>query len=540
MPIPKIGQVIIQDIQSSTPGFVIINYMTNLTPPAHDLKHNGAVFLLICFCVFAVYSVILISPFKTMDDQATIVLNPDIRSFGNLPKVFLSPFFRSNYYYRPLVTTTYMAEYHLFGLNPFFYYFDQLVLHSLNVFLVFLLAGLLLGNRHQALAAAILFGIHPIHWEAVTNVSGRAILLSSFFVLLGLIAFLRSRTKPSIWLITASTLFYALALLSKESGGILLIVALTYLLIFERTATAREPTRILSLLPFGLMALLYTAIRLCLNIGQPNPWSDGRELFLGFSTFLAGIWTYLRLLVLPDGFIYDRSIELCRSFADPRFWCAWSAFAVAAYLLWYKRKKISPLFFFCLFWFLLELVPASQVMFAILIQPGRISLAEHFVYLASVPFFIVVVLLVGRVSEWLTKKSFVSPSALKIIGICLYIFLGLITFKQAVFSSNEFVMLRDSLRQEPQNARLHLALGLFYIRVQKPDQAEKYFEKAVRLDPGCTHCRLALGKALFDQGRLSESLTTYQQTHPTNLRDEELLRDYQTTVERALNARHQP
>ena len=129
------------------------------------------------------YAVMFNDHFKTADDLMTIVHNENIRHFSRLPEIFGSSFFGTSSYYRPLVAFSHMLEYHLFGLQAFFYYLTNLILHLASALTIFFLMRLFFSKAVQAFCIALLFAIHPIHWEAVSNISGRAILLCGFFYL---------------------------------------------------------------------------------------------------------------------------------------------------------------------------------------------------------------------------------------------------------------------------------------------------------------------------------------------------------------------
>ena len=83
--------------------------------------------LVISLLTLSAYSFMLQESFETLDDEVSIVKNPLITSFSNLPQIFKTSFFEGNAYYRPLVTTSFMVEYHFFGLNAYFYYVTNML-----------------------------------------------------------------------------------------------------------------------------------------------------------------------------------------------------------------------------------------------------------------------------------------------------------------------------------------------------------------------------------------------------------------------------
>ena len=140
-----------------------------------------------------------------------------------LPALF-QPFVLSPNYFRPLALLTLVAELRISG-QPALFHATNVVLHSLNVFLVTLLAfhlrkpSTLLApasylSMAPVLGAGLVYGLHPALLEGVAFVSGRFDLLMTSFLLLALLAdlTLRGRRNRSI---TVGLAFLAAAL-SKE------------------------------------------------------------------------------------------------------------------------------------------------------------------------------------------------------------------------------------------------------------------------------------------------------------------------------------
>jgi 4-amino-4-deoxy-L-arabinose transferase and related glycosyltransferases of PMT family len=194
--------------------------------------------LAIALSACVAYGSMLNAPFKVMDDHFSIVENPAIKSTENIPEIFQQGYFRDQHYYRPLVNFSFLIEYQLFGLNSFFYNLDNLLLHMASALLVFALVFLLTGQVQSGFWAGLLFAVHPIQWEAVCNIPGRAILLSAFFSLSAFIFFLLSLRKHW-YALPLSLVCFALALLSKESAGVLPGVVFMYLLAMNKKAFAQ-------------------------------------------------------------------------------------------------------------------------------------------------------------------------------------------------------------------------------------------------------------------------------------------------------------
>ena len=90
--------------------------------------------------------------------------------------------------FRPVTTATFRLNYATAQLEPYEYKVTNIILHGAVSAATYVATRLsAYGTVEMSAAAAALFAAHPIHTEAVCNVSGRAELLMSIFYLLGVI-----------------------------------------------------------------------------------------------------------------------------------------------------------------------------------------------------------------------------------------------------------------------------------------------------------------------------------------------------------------
>ena len=292
---------------------------------------------------FIAYGAMLPSPFRVMDDRLSIIENPMIKSSKNIPEIFREGYFHDQSYYRPLINLSFLVEYHAFGLNSFFYNLDNLILHILNALLVFLLVSRLANNVTIGFWTGLLFVIHPVQWEAVCNVPGRAILLSAFFVLSSFILFLEFYKHRRWYYFPLLLGTFFLGLLCKESTGVLVLVVFAYLSVDK---TEPWTKKIKYLWPFLIGIVAYLFIRQYFGITNVHQSSQLNVLVLGFVTFLRSVITDLRLFVLPVDLHYDRCLPYMLSFQEPEAWgtCLFWAVALITFILY--RRRIHPFILF--------------------------------------------------------------------------------------------------------------------------------------------------------------------------------------------------
>ncbi len=467
------------------------------------LKSNIIVLLLLGVLALSAYSFMLHSPFKNLDDEFSIIRNVEIRDLANIPRFFTSTYFKvEKDYYRPMVYVSYTLEYRVFGLNYFFYNLDNVFIHILNAFFVFLVCGLLFHDRMRGFWVSVLFAVHPIHWEAVGNVSGRAILLCALFVLTAFYFLLRYIRDGRLRDIVLMSGCYALALLCKESAGMFIVVAALYWLLVAKKSAGS----LVRLWPLALVVAGYLFIHHLMRLTVPFPWPSLSLMALGVTTFLNGVFTYIRLIFFPVNLYFDRARVVYESFRDPRVWITLGVYLSLLVLFVRYVCRMPKLVLFCIVWFWAELFPISQVVTSIGAYPSAISLAEHFMYLASIPVFILLVL----AADTAVRKEVLSVKAVKIAAGGFIVFLYLMLVQQNIYAGNELLVLQNSLKNDPRNSRIEYALASVYVKTGRIDLAIDHFRKAVQLHDCNPNYRIALGKALADNGEYLKAVRVYE------------------------------
>ncbi len=440
---------------------------------------------------FIAYGSMLTAPFRVMDDRISIVENPAIQSFRNVPAVFREGYFHDQSYYRPLVNLSFMGEYRAFGFNSFFYNLDNLILHILNALLVFLLVSKLTNNATIGFWTGLLFVIHPVQWEAVCNVPGRSILLSAFFVLSSFVLFLESYKHHRGFCLSLVLITFSLGLLCKESTGVLPLVVMAF--------SSVDKTKFKRLWPFFIGLAGYLFLRQHFGITNVHQTGQPGVLILGFVTFLRSVITDLRLFVFPVDLHYDRCLPFMLSMRQPQALGTCFFWAAALIILVFCYRKIHPFILFLMAWFFIELLPVSQLVTSIGVGAGHVSTAEHFLYLACVPVFI------GMVMAF----RFVKPPLGKFLAGGFLLFLLLTSIEQSIYASNEFSMINRSLSFEPNNPRLQAEMAMLSVFRNDIPDAEKHFRLSVKAEPFNPAYHIGLGTALCQQGKFIEGLEQF-------------------------------
>jgi hypothetical protein len=199
---------------------------------------------------------------------------------------YLRPFTATTGFYRPMVSLTFALQYRLHGMNPRPYGWLNLLLHLVNILLVYLVLSSVEISRPYALWVTALFAINAKGPAmAVGWISGRTTLLFTFFMLLALYIYLNIRQQPAgkkwdskrILQYSGVGILYFAALLSKETAAALpVFVFLASFLVqkkenrqglevlFKKIQTAFFQTAV-----FLVPLLLYFVLRLNSNAMTP-------------------------------------------------------------------------------------------------------------------------------------------------------------------------------------------------------------------------------------------------------------------------------
>ena len=283
------------------------------TPAARGTWRGSPVPLLLS--ILAVFAVSFLVHARTLgfdfltswDDPTYVVQNPWIRGLTreNLVHAFTQPYFAN---YLPLHLVSYMVDYTFWGLRPYGYHLQSVLLDAINAGLALLVVRRLSGSLPLALVAALLFAVHPSHVEAVAWVSIRKDLLSTAFLLLTVLFYLEAveprRLKPGWY--AASCVAFLLGLLSKVS--IAALPAFLLLLdLFPAPGRHRLSVRasLVTKIPYLLVALGLVLVNSRVQVRAQAPYAHDALRYLMVKGH--AVWNYLALLTgIPRGRpVYD-------------------------------------------------------------------------------------------------------------------------------------------------------------------------------------------------------------------------------------------
>ncbi|MFA5093242.1 MAG: tetratricopeptide repeat protein [Candidatus Omnitrophota bacterium] len=460
------------------------------------------VLILLSALCFLAYFNSLSNPF-IWDDEALVVKNTLIRSVDNLPKAFTSDLYfgvtSGSNFYRPVQTISYIFDYHFWQLHPFGYHLTNIILQIAVAFLVFLLIFSLLNNLAISIASAALFAVNPLHTEAVTYISGRAEMLMGFFVILSLLFFIRSQLKDTKkWLLFygLSLFSFILGILSKEIAIVYPLVICGYIFYYLRDKLKDRIYFIKNVMPFFAVSAVYLILRLSyINFATLRaPSLTNVAWYVRLSVLPNVIFTYFKLLILPIDLHMSR--ELVRPITVGGIllsiiFLAIVIFTCLHYLRYCQKRSVVS---FMLFWSLVFFIPQSGIF------PINAFVAEHFIYLSSISFF---VLLAYLLHKFLRLRLFILAVGL----ICLFYIL-LICGRNLEWK-NPLVFYQKIIQYSPASFQGHNNLGLQYEYLGRFDDAQLEYKRALKIKPDLIEARSNLASLYFKLKLYNQALAEY-------------------------------
>ncbi len=162
------------------------------------------------------YAPVIHYGFVNIDDPDYVTRNVHVLqgvSWANLAWAFGTDNPAANWH--PLTWISHMLDVQWYGRDAAGHHFTNVLLHTLNVVLLFLLLARATGRALCSAAAAALFALHPLNVESVAWVAERKAVLCVMFLLLALWAYGWYARKPGLGRYLWVVLFFALALMSK-------------------------------------------------------------------------------------------------------------------------------------------------------------------------------------------------------------------------------------------------------------------------------------------------------------------------------------
>jgi hypothetical protein len=433
------------------------------------------------------------SPF-VYDDLLEIVRNTSIRDLSQVATVL------RGYPARPFTNLSYAIDFARSGLNPFAYHVTNVLLHGVNVVLVFALVRLLiLRTRGPSakdtrsamvipLMVASLFAVHPVQTEAVTYISGRAEVLSATFFLASLLCYGHARTPAAI-------AFFLCALASKEVAVVLPLILIAYDWVVLDEDPGERRRRLWRLhLPLIALVMVLGSVRVWRYVFLERPQSAGIQ-WLNALLELHVLQRYVAVLFVPASLSLVPAVAPISSATDLRIVMGAITLLVCVGIAVFARRH-ERLATFGMVWFLIALVPSALI---VVLQDAGHPMAEHRLYLPSIGFFLCLAVLVERIAGPALDRGRTAAMAVA-CGLVIALLAAGTLARHRVWRT-PVSLWEDAAANSPGNFTAQYGLGEAYRAASDCARAIKAYQRAMVIRPDAAQPYIAHAWCLLEQGQ---------------------------------------
>ncbi len=475
------------------------------------VKANGVYLLLIAVTLLA-YCNAFGGTFL-LDDDILLVKNSFLRSWGSMWDAVThnSTAGTGNVdnFYRPLQIALYVIVFQFFGLSSVAFHALNILLHVINVILVYKFGRKLNFNPTVVLIVSLLWAVHPVHVEAVTYMSATADTLFATFMLLGLLAWGPSWKQRGLTL-----LCYILCVLAKEPGIIFPALLMSVIAFQAKREDRLKVKTYLSTWHLWAFAALYMYLRTnVLNFQDTfhiyrTVDAYSQNIHIRFFTFTTLIPRYFTLLLVPFGLHMERYDIAFSDLIDYRvLWgvawfslCVWLAFIGVTGKPGSWQEKFKPLGWGAA-WFIVAYFPCS----GILISANALFL-EHWMYVPSIGLFLGIAQTIANFFRFDGEKQ--------LLGIALLLAYGGFLITTTLIQNNVWndpiTFYTHILKYEDGVARLHNNLGMAYQQQGDNRKAEIHYRKAIEVWDVYAQTHHNYGKMLLEEGKVDDAIAQFK------------------------------
>jgi len=407
--------------------------------------------------------------------------------------------------WHPLTWLSHMLDVTLFGLDSGWHHFTNVLFHTLNSVLLFLVLRSLTRAPWRSAAVAALFAWHPLHVESVAWIAERKDVLAGFFWILAMGAYGRYTRSTNALRYLLLLILMTLGLMAKS---MVVTLPCVFLLLdywplqrisFDNAAWKKRAVVLLAeKAPFFALSIAAGVIAISTQ-GEGGAMRFGDQLSLPerIANAIRSYGIYLWKTIWPA--------ELAVYYPHPGSWPWWHIALAAVVLLLvsaaaYIYRKRHPFISVGWLWYLGTLVPVIG-----LIQVGGQAYANRYTYIPLIGIFII--------AAWgapiLFRRLNMSREALiPITGAILLLCLWRTSAEVRYWRSSEALFAR-TIQLTEDNTMAYTAMGDALINQGKYLEAILYLDKAIDLSPTYMEAHINLGKAYFLRGEREKAKLQY-------------------------------
>jgi tetratricopeptide (TPR) repeat protein len=449
--------------------------------------------------------------FLGYDDPYYVTENPNIQAGLTLKSIiwaFTNPVGAN---WHPLTTLSHMLDCQLFGQDPFWHHFTNLLLHIANTLLLFWVLNKMTAAFWPCVFVAAIFAVHPLRVESVAWVAERKDVLSGLLWMLTMAAYLRYVQRPSIGRYLLVLLSLCLGLMAKP-----MLVTLPFVLLLLDFWPLRRVRMTLASPPTGevtlrrcilekLPLLLPVAVSCIITYLVQQKWgamtlAEFFPLKLRISNAVISYVRYIAKIFYPNNLaaLYPYPLD---------FWPAWQVIGSLAILIFISviavlKARRYPFLLTGWLWYLITLVPV--IGFA---QVGAQAIADRYTYIPSIGVSIMFVWSAARLDTNMRLPKF----AVGIAATLVLLFLLICSRAQVRYWRNSLSLYEHTLAVTQNNYMVHNNYAAALSQAGRYDEAIAQFTESIRINPNYTKPYEGMGRAFMKQAKYDDAIACFNQ-----------------------------
>ncbi|MCD4772810.1 MAG: tetratricopeptide repeat protein [Bacteroidales bacterium] len=473
-----------------------MNNQNNHSDGIFNIRYDVLICLFLVIATLAVYWQINYHEFINLDDSLYVLQNKDVQKGLTSESISWAFSFTDIAYWHPLTWLSHMLDCQIYGLIPGMHHRTSLIFHIVNSILLFFVLQKMTGALWQSAFVAALFALHPVNVESVAWVAERKNVLSTFFWMLTMLAYVHYTTRPSLYRYLLTLLFLMLGLMAKP-----MLVTLPFVLLLldywplERLRHQSPFNLILEKIPFfALSAVSVYISSLSVHRYEIVVSMESVPMQLRIANALVSYVKYIEKMIWP------KNLAIFYPFPDTLpIWQILGAGLFLASISFLVLLNLRKKPYLCMgwLWFLGTLIPVIGLKQAGLWP----SMADRWAYVPLVGIFII--LAWGGsdlLKKWTHKKIM-----LTILAIAVILALTVLSFMQASHWKNSITLFENAIKVTKNNCMAHNNLGITLFEKGEFNKAIFHYKKALNIKPDTSEAIKNLGVALTKKGNLKEA-----------------------------------
>ncbi len=464
-----------------------------------DKYKTGFVLVLLAIVTLSLYWQLRNSDFVNYDDNVYVTENANVKSgltFENIRWAIVTPVARN---WHPVTLLSLMLDYQLFGQNPGAFHITSVIFHTASALLLFLVFKSMTGCLWRSAFVAALFALHPLHVESVAWISERKDVLSTFFWILTMAAYLRYVRRPGLKRYMLVLLAFVLGLLSK---AMLVTLPFTLLLLdywpLNRLGFTRPKLTglIKEKVPLFILSAVFCVITfLAQSVGGTMRSLEMIPIDTRIANALVSYVKYIQKMIVPT--------DLAALYPHPGGRLGVSEAAIAGVILIVvsvlviRYSKRRPYLALGWLWYIGTLAPVIGI-----VQVGAQAMADRYTYVPLTGIFVIIAWgMPDILSRWRYRGIVLAPAGCLIIAA-----LTALTWIQIGYWQNSITLFEHTLAVTRNNYTAHNNLATALDEAGRSNEAIEHYQKTLKINPNYVKARYNLGNAYQNLGKFDQAI----------------------------------